>query len=125
MLKNNKGFTLMEILVVVTIIGILAAIAVPSYIHAVEQGRRDACATNVKILFTQVERYHLTTGKQVPDTENLVQYLRRIGYLTGEELKCPFDNNDDVTPIYKLKYDGNQAKVYCTHCNPPEPDEGT
>ena len=118
MLKNIKGFTLMEILVVVTIIGILAAIAVPSYINAVEQGRQDACATNVKILFTQVERYNLTTGKQVPAGDDFVQFLREKGYLTGEELKCPY-SNDEIKPEYKLiYYDGKQAKVYCTHCNP-------
>lgn len=119
MLKNIKGFTLMEILVVVTIIGILAAIAVPSYINAVEQGRRDACATNVMILFTQVERYNLTTGQKVPTDGDLVQFLRGIGYLTGEELKCPY-NNAEIIPEYKLKYNGNEAKVYCTHCNPQE-----
>lgn len=115
MLRNKKGFTLMEILVVVTIIGILAAIAVPSYIHAVEQGRRDACATNVKILFSQVERYNLTTGDKVPTNVDLVQFLRGKGYLTGEELKCPF-STEEQTPKYCLKYNGIEAYVYCTHC---------
>ena len=111
----------MEILVVVTIIGILAAIAVPSYIGAVEQGRRDACATNVKILFSQVERYNLTTGQKVPDNVNLVQFLRSIGYLTGEELKCPNSNDENETE-YKLIYNNNETKVYCTYCS-EEKDE--
>ncbi len=119
MLRNSKGFTLMEILVVVTIIGILAAIAVPSYINAVEQGRRDACATNVQIVFTQVERYRLTVGKPVPIDVDLVQFLRGIGYLTGAELKCPYDNNE-IMIQYKLKYNGQEAIVYCTHCNPEQ-----
>lgn len=116
MLRNKKGFTLMEILVVVTIIGILAAIAVPSYIHAVERGRRDACATNVKILFTQVERYHLTTGQKVPTTVDLVNFLRSVGYLTGEELKCPF-STEELHPRYLLRYNGDEAQVYCSHCD--------
>jgi len=116
MLINKKGFTLMEILVVVTIIGILAAIAVPSYIHAVEQGRRDACAANVQILFTQVERYRLTNGQKVPTDRPLVEFLMDIGYLTGEELKCPY-SNAEVKPEYVLNYDGEKARVYCTHCN--------
>ena len=118
MLRNKKGFTLMEVLVVVTIIGILAAIAVPSYIYAVDQGRKDACASNVQILFTQVERHYLTTGQQVPINEDLVQFLKGKGYLTGEELKCPY-SNEEIMPEYKLIYiDDKDAKVYCTHCNP-------
>lgn len=119
MLRSCKGFTLMEILVVVTIIGILAAIAIPSYINAVEQGRRDACAANVHILLAQVERYRLTEGKPVPADADLVQFLKEMGYLTGEELKCPFDG-DEVKPKYKVKYEGREAIVYCSHCNPEQ-----
>lgn len=119
MLRSSMGFTLMEVLVVVTIIGILAAIAVPSYINAVEQGRREACATNVQILYAQVERYRLTVGKPVPEDADLVHFLKEKGYLAGEELKCPFES-EEVKPQYKLKYEGQDAIVNCTHCNPEQ-----
>ena len=79
MLKSVKGFTLMEILVVVTIIGILAAIAVPSYIYAVDKGRRDACAANVQTLATQVERHKLEKGKEVGFQEDIVAFCRLRG----------------------------------------------
>lgn len=111
----------MEILVVVTIIGILAAIAVPSYIGAVEQGRRDACATNVRILTTQVERYRLVTGEPIlnlGEKESLIDFLKKNGYLIGEEMKCPFAYNETECR-YILHYDGNQQTVHCTHCCPP------
>lgn len=115
MLRNKKGFTLMEILVVVTIIAILAAIAVPSYLYAVDKGRQDACATNIRILHTQVERYELTTGTKVPEDKDLVAFLLAEDYLTGEPPQCPYNIEDDPTYKYVLTYVDGKATITCTH----------
>lgn len=113
---NKKGFTLVEILVVITIIGILSAIAVPSYIYAVEQGKRDACAANVQILVTQVERYRLATGEQLvlAYDQSLVQFLTDIGYLSGQQITCPFSTSA-IKYEYRLTYENGRPQVTCTH----------
>lgn len=113
----------MEILVVVTIIGILAAIAVPSYIHAVEQGRQDACASNVHIITTQVERYRLERERPLSPgdlgSDSLVDYLRNLRYLVGEEIACPLGGS---YVLICYDEDGNETDddihtqvVICTH----------
>lgn len=54
---NKAGFTLIEVMIVVAIIGILAAVAYPSYIDSVRKGKRAEARAAVMNLLQQQERY--------------------------------------------------------------------
>ena len=76
-LRNRKSaFTLVEIMIVVLIIGILLAIAVPNFVHARETARSKACIENMKQIASAEEQYamdaKLATGSAAPAMTALV-----------------------------------------------------
>lgn len=55
--KEIKGFTLIELMIVIAIIAILAAILIPNFIRAREEAQLSACESNLKNISTSIEMY--------------------------------------------------------------------
>ena len=65
---KKKHFTLVEIMIVVAIIGLLAAIAIPSFIQARNTARQNACISNLKQIDAAKEQWALQNNKTSSDT---------------------------------------------------------
>lgn len=109
---RQAGFTLLELLVVMTIIGILAAIAVPALKNSPQRAREAALKEDLFTMRQVIDHYHGDKGQYPPDLQTLVTdgYMRKIPndpmtnsaetwVLTYEEDTPESDNPDEpVTP---------------------------
>ena len=57
MKKNKKGFTLVEIMIVVAIIALLAAIAVPSFMNARSKSMQSSCQNNLRLIDGAMQQF--------------------------------------------------------------------
>jgi len=105
MKRNRKGFTLVEIMIVVAIIAILAAIAIPNFMKSRKESQKNACIANMKQVEGAAEQYMLAEKKTTCTMANLTG---NTSYLKVEP-KCP---TTDTT--YTLTVDANGvATVTC------------
>jgi len=78
--NNARGFTLLEMMIVISIIIILMAVAIPNYNRAVIQARESVLRSNLSSLRSVISQYTLDKQKAPQSLDDLVQehYLRQI-----------------------------------------------
>jgi prepilin-type N-terminal cleavage/methylation domain-containing protein len=85
--NGKKGFTLVELLIVVLILAALAAIAVPRMVASADKAKINACATNVDLINTQLELYRAQNGTACSNMTTL--YNDPNAFPDGAPV-CPF-----------------------------------
>ena len=110
MKKNNrmlKGFTLVEILIVVVIIGILATVAIPTYFKYVERGYASDAKVQIKNILQNAELYRQETGGWPADVETMIAE----GYI---ELKRSILNKWEFTVQLEDNEMGTSGQISAT-----------
>src|SRR5688500_20176984 len=69
---NRKGFTLIEILIVVIILGILAAIVIPQFTNASKEAKQSSLVTQVQSMRSQIALFKLQHNDYLPGQATLV-----------------------------------------------------
>jgi general secretion pathway protein G len=84
MIRRKSGFTLVEILIVVIILGILAAIVIPQFTNASNEARRSSLTSQLQTLRSQVELYKLQHAERWPTANGTIAGAWDWAKLTGK-----------------------------------------
>jgi prepilin-type N-terminal cleavage/methylation domain-containing protein len=106
--SKKQGFTLVEIMIVVAIIGMLAAIAIPNFVKARTTSQQNACINNLRLIDSSKQQWALEQRKQSTDTPlgtDIQPYLGRG--INGELPSCPVDPNNP--PAFATSYTPNNV----------------
>ena len=98
--SRKSGFTLVEIMIVVAIIGLLAAIAIPNFIKARTTAQMNACINNLRQIDGAVQQWALENNKSASATvtsANCQPYLGRGS--SGQWPTCPAGGSYTVSTV--------------------------
>ena len=96
-MRSKKGFTLVEIMIVVSVIGLLASIAIPSFVKARATAEKNACIANIKRLYSAQTMWATDTGNiwqtcvSIPTAQLVPNYLKswpKCGTVDFYQVQC-------------------------------------
>lgn len=100
--QSIRGFTLVEIMIVVVIIGLLAAMAIPAFQRVRASSQNKAITTNLRQLAVAADQYFLENGVSSVATSDLVgtnssQYIKQLQPVVNETYVSTINEGQPVT----------------------------
>lgn len=108
--RSNKGFTLVEILIVVVILGILAAIVIPQFSQASSEARASSVKSNLQMVRSQIELYKIQHNETLPGShanKDFVAALTEISDVDGADAASGYGPYMQKFPINAIEESGD------------------
>lgn len=96
--RQSHGFTLVEIMIVVAILGMLIGLAFPAFVKSRTQARKQACIENLAQIESAKQIWGVENGKKDGDTPTDADLIGANGYIKIKP-NCPGGGTYDFQPI--------------------------
>lgn len=105
---RQSGFTLIELMIVIAIIAILAAILVPSYVRARAMSQLTGCKSNLKNIATALEAYSVDNAGHYPNDIELIapSYMKTLP-------NCPAASSNTYSDSYEFTLNPDSYQFFC------------
>lgn len=108
--QSKKGFTLVEIMIVVVIIGLLAAMAIPAFQKVRDNSRKSAITNNIRQLASAADQYFLENGVTSVALVDLVgtdKGVKKLDTVANETYPDPIEQG----AAYNITYTGGATGI--------------
>lgn len=129
---RNNGFTLIEIMVVIVILGLLAGVAVPAYMHHLDEANISRVKMDIKVLDGALKEYKMYVGtSKYPTTEQGLKALIEKPSASPIPKKYPTEGFIEKLPKdswgndYEYKYPSDHSMKYDLFSKGPDGESGT
>ena len=101
----EKGFTLVELMIVIVIVGILSAVAIPNFLNQTDKAKATEAKTSVASTLKQAQAKFIEDGEAPEST--IVNMNSNYGTPTDDSTKFNYEQVSWSTPIWTIKAVGN------------------
>ena len=122
--SKMSGFTLVEIMIVVAIIGLLATLAIPSFLNARNESRKNCCLNNQRVIWDGMILYSMATSTALTPAEwpNLCACRNRLAPGGSEDyvrdwkvFECPVSDGQNQHDYAYVVEDGQIVDIRCNN----------
>ena len=111
---NKKGFSLVELMIVVVIMGILIAVAIPLYGAIQDKAKNNTCKSNVDVIKSNAANYYAMHGVKITNAN--LDVLK--GMFDDNKLpSCPWDGDSDDETDYTVEPSDTVEGAVKVTCN--------